>query len=80
MFTVRGPMMVKGEYGEATMKMDIWQKDMMIIGGYARSIDCPTPLLAASAQVYTAAMAQGRTKEDTAAVLAVLEEWARIKR
>jgi putative dehydrogenase len=80
MFTVRGPMMVEGEYGDATMKMDIWQKDMKIIGGYARRINCPTPLLAASAQVYTAAMAQGRTKEDTAAVLAVLEEWARIKR
>jgi putative dehydrogenase len=73
-------MMVSGEYDQATMKVDIWQKDMKIIGGFAREIDCPTPLLSAAAQVYTAAMAQGRAKQDTASVCAVLEEWARFER
>lgn len=80
MFEVRGPMMVSGEYDQATMKVEIWQKDMKIIGDFARGIHCPTPLLSAAAQLYTAAMAQGRAKQDTASVCAVLEEWARYER
>ena len=77
MLEVRGPMMVKGDYSEATMKVSVWQKDMTIIGEYARSIDCPTPLFLASAPFYTAAMAMGRGAEDTGSVCAVLEEMAR---
>ena len=80
MLEVRGPMMVKGDYSEATMKVAVWQKDMKIIGEYARSIDCPTPLFMASAPFYTAAMAMGRGEEDTGAVCAVLEEMARTGR
>ena len=80
MLEVRGPMMVKGDYSDATMKVEVWQKDMKIIGEYARSIDCPTPLFLASAPIYTAAMAMGRGKEDTASVCAVLEESARVAR
>jgi putative dehydrogenase len=80
MLEVRGPMMVKGDYSEATMKVAIWQKDMKIIGEYARSIDCPTPLFLASAPFYTAAMAMGRGDEDTGSVCAVLEEMARTGR
>jgi len=80
MLEVRGPMMVKGDYSEATMKVGVWQKDMKIIGDYARSIDCPTPLFLASAPFYTAAMAMGRAGEDTASVCAVLEQMARTAR
>ncbi len=80
MFQVRGPMMVRGEYAPATMKVDIWQKDMRIISDFARRLDCPTPLLAACAAYYTAAMAQGRGGEDTAAVCAVLGDMARLRR
>ncbi|MBE0622961.1 MAG: NAD(P)-dependent oxidoreductase [Burkholderiales bacterium] len=80
MFQVRGPLMVRGEYEPATMKVEIWQKDMKIISEFAARLDCPTPLLAASAAYYTAAMAQGRGGEDTAAVCAVLEEMARMHR
>ena len=76
MFQVRGPMMVKGDYSEATMKNEVWQKDMTIIGDFARSLDCPTPLFAASAPIYNAAMAMGLGKEDTGAVCKVLEEMA----
>ena len=76
MFQVRGPMMVKGDYSEATMKNEVWQKDMTIIGDFARDLDCPTPLFAASAPIYNAAMAMGLGKEDTAAVCKVLEEMA----
>src|SRR6266568_627117 len=76
MLQIRGPMMVKGDYSEATMKNEVWQKDMTIIGDFARELDCPTPLFAASAPIYNAAMAKGLGKEDTGAVCAVLEEMA----
>jgi 3-hydroxyisobutyrate dehydrogenase-like beta-hydroxyacid dehydrogenase len=69
-------MMVKGDYSEATMRNEVWQKDMTIIGDFARSLDCPTPLFAASAPIYNAAMAMGLGKEDTGAVCAVLEAMA----
>jgi len=69
-------MMVKGDYFEATMKVQTWQKDMTIIADYARKIDCPTPLFSASSSIYTAAMAMGRGAEDTGVVCAVLEQMA----
>ena len=80
MFQVRGPMMVKGRYDDVTMKNEVWQKDMKIIGEYATRLGVPTPLFNASAAVYTAAMAQGFDKQDTAAVCAVLEAMANLER
>jgi putative dehydrogenase len=80
MFQVRGPQMVAGRYDEATMKVEVWQKDMKIIGEYATKLGVPTPLFNASAAIYTAAMAQGFEKQDTASVCAVLEALARLKR
>jgi 3-hydroxyisobutyrate dehydrogenase-like beta-hydroxyacid dehydrogenase len=80
MFQVRGPQMVTGRYDQATMKVEVWQKDMKIIGEYATRLGVPTPLFNASAALYTAAMAQGFEKHDTAAVCAVLEAMARVKR
>lgn len=80
MFEVRGPLMVSGRYDEATMKVDVFQKDMKIITAFANELKCPTPLLAASAQIYTTALANGRAKEDTASVCAVLEDMAGFKR
>ena len=80
MFEVRGPLMAAAKYDEATMKVDMHQKDIKIISDFARKLNCPTPLLSAAAQIYTAALAGGRAKQDTAAVCAVLEEMAGIKR
>jgi 3-hydroxyisobutyrate dehydrogenase-like beta-hydroxyacid dehydrogenase len=59
----------------ATMKVQVWQKDMTIIGDFARKLDCPTPLFSASAPIYTAVMAI-RNAEDREAVCAVLEQMA----
>lgn len=73
---LRGPMMVKGRYSPATMKLGVWQKDMAIIAEFARAVGCPTPLFTASAPVYAAAIAMDRELEDTAAVCAVLEKMA----
>ena len=79
-FELRGPMMVTGEYDEATMKIDVWQKDLAIIGSFAAELHCPLPLFAAAVQPYLAAMAQGHAKKDTAAVCAVLENLAGVER
>jgi 3-hydroxyisobutyrate dehydrogenase-like beta-hydroxyacid dehydrogenase len=76
MLQVRGPMMVKGNYSEAAMKVGVWQKDMKIIGEFARELDCPTPLFAATAPIYNAAMGLGFADADTASVCAVLEKWS----
>jgi 3-hydroxyisobutyrate dehydrogenase-like beta-hydroxyacid dehydrogenase len=80
MFQVRGPQMVAGRYDNATMKNEVWQKDMKIIGEFATRLGVPTPLFNASAAIYTAAMAQGFAKQDTAAVCAVLEAMANASR
>jgi len=76
MLQVRGPMMVEGDYSAAAMKVGVWQKDMKIIGEFARELDCPTPLFAATTPIYNAAMALGFAEADTACVCAVLEKWA----
>jgi L-threonate 2-dehydrogenase len=80
MFQARAPMMVKGDYSDAAMKVQIWQKDMGIIGEFAKQLECPTPLFAASAPVYTAAMAMGLGTKDTAAVCEVIERMANSQR
>ncbi len=80
MFQVRGPMMVADDYQPATMKMDVWQKDMKVIGEFARSLSSPTPLFDASGEIYLEGMKQGRGKQDTASVCGVLEQMAGFKR
>jgi 3-hydroxyisobutyrate dehydrogenase-like beta-hydroxyacid dehydrogenase len=77
-FELRAPMMAARHYQPASMKMEIWQKDMAIISQYATELGCPTPLLAATMPIYAAAMANGHAVDDTAAVCAVLEAMAGI--
>jgi putative dehydrogenase len=77
---LRGPMMVKGRYDDATMKVALWQKDMAVIGEFAQSLGCPTPLFNATGPLYDAAMASGHAAQDTASVCAVLERMAGLKR
>jgi 3-hydroxyisobutyrate dehydrogenase-like beta-hydroxyacid dehydrogenase len=79
-FELRAPMMVKGKYDKVTMKIDVWQKDMQVIGDFARRISVPTPLFDATEPVYKKAMEMGLGGEDTAAVCAVLESMAGFKR
>jgi len=80
-FELRGPMMVKDDYASnVTMKISIWQKDMDVIGGFARKIRVPTPMFDASSAVYIKARKSGYDDQDTAAVCAVLEKMAGVKR
>lgn len=78
-FKLRGEMMVKENYLPATMKIDVWQKDMQVIGDMAKSLDCPLPLFTTCAPLYTTAMAQGLSQQDTAAVCEVLGRMAGLK-
>jgi 3-hydroxyisobutyrate dehydrogenase-like beta-hydroxyacid dehydrogenase len=80
MFEVRGPLMVSGTYRPPTMKAGVFQKDIDIITRFAESLGSPTPLLDAAARVYAEVLAAGLAGEDTAAVLAVLEREAGLKR
>ena len=80
MLQVRGPMMVRGDYSDAMIRLSVWAKDMTVIGDFARQVGCPTPLFAATAPIYTAAAAIRRETEDTAAVCAVLERMANHRR
>ncbi|MCW5603427.1 MAG: NAD(P)-dependent oxidoreductase [Burkholderiales bacterium] len=80
MFEVRAPLMIADDYSKATMKVDVYQKDIGIIGDHAARLHCPTPLFEASKAYYAAALAQGRAKEDTASVCAVLESMAGLSR
>lgn len=79
-FELRGPKMVKNDYTGVTMKVSVWQKDMQVIGDFAKKIGAPTPLLNATNPIYEKALAGKYAEEDTASVCAVLEAMAGFKR
>jgi len=72
MFEVRGPMMVGGDFAEATMRVSTFLKDLDLIAGFADELATPVPLLALTTVFYRAAAAQGRGDQDTACVYDVL--------
>jgi 3-hydroxyisobutyrate dehydrogenase-like beta-hydroxyacid dehydrogenase len=73
MLEIRGPMMLAGDFSQANMRLEYFQKDIDLISGLARAARCPLPLFSASAQLHLAALAQSRLDEDPACVYAVLE-------
>ncbi|MDB5804141.1 MAG: hypothetical protein JWN73_1463 [Betaproteobacteria bacterium] len=73
---LRMGMMARRQFTPPTMKVQVWQKDMQVIGDMAKSVDCPTPLFTACVPIYNAAMAQGLAGEDTASVAEVLGSMA----
>jgi 3-hydroxyisobutyrate dehydrogenase-like beta-hydroxyacid dehydrogenase len=79
-FELRAPMMVKGNYKKATMKISVWDKDMQVIGDYAKKIRVPTPMFDATKPIYRKAEKAGFGAQDTAAVCAVLEKQAKVQR
>jgi hypothetical protein len=71
--------MIAGAYDPPTASVDMFTKDLGLIGALAAELHCPLPVLAASAQLYTAAAAQGRGSQDAASVMAVLEQMAGVQ-
>jgi len=80
MFEVRGPMMVTGDYDDVTMRVSVWQKDLEVIGAFAKKLGSPTPVFNATLPVYSEAVATGHGAQDTASVCAVLESKAGLSR
>ena len=53
---------------------------MSVIGDFAEELGCPTPLFTATEAIYDRALTSGYGMQDTAAVCAVLETMAGVKR
>jgi 3-hydroxyisobutyrate dehydrogenase-like beta-hydroxyacid dehydrogenase len=79
-FELRAPMMVTDRYDHPSMKVMLWQKDMSVIGAFARELGCPTPLFDATVPIYDRALRTGHAEHDTASVCAVLEKMAGVRR
>ena len=79
-FEVRAEKWITGDYENPTAELAIQLKDKDVIRDFATNLDCPTPLFDATMPYYIAAASQGRTKEDAASILAVLEAMAGIPR
>jgi L-threonate 2-dehydrogenase len=79
-FEVRGPMMVKDRYENASMSIKLYQKDISVIDAFAHGLGVPTPLFTAALPVYAKAMEMGLGDSDTAAVCAALEKMAGVTR
>ena len=67
-FELRGPMMVEEKYEPATMKLNVWQKDMALIKDFAQKAGANTPLFDATGPLYELANKLGLGEQDTAAV------------
>jgi putative dehydrogenase len=72
-YRLRGRFMVDRSYRPATMKVEVWQKDMQVIGDMARAVGAPVPLFSNCAALYNAAMALGLAESDSASVCEVFD-------
>jgi 3-hydroxyisobutyrate dehydrogenase-like beta-hydroxyacid dehydrogenase len=79
LMVVRAPSMAAGTYKTPQMKLDVFQKDLDMISGFARQVGCAVPLFSASVPYFTSAMAQGMAGYDIGAVVAILREMAGLK-
>jgi 3-hydroxyisobutyrate dehydrogenase-like beta-hydroxyacid dehydrogenase len=61
-----------------TMPLDLWKKDLKVIGEFATEIGCPTPLFSTSTSLFMSALACGLGSQDTAAVARISENLAGI--
>jgi 3-hydroxyisobutyrate dehydrogenase-like beta-hydroxyacid dehydrogenase len=80
MFEIRGPMMVADDYDAATMKMELFQKDLDIISAFTQELGVTAPLFEAGVDLYAEGLAQDRHKQDTASVCGVLADMAKLVR
>lgn len=70
-FEIRGPMIVADEFPPAA-RLEMFLKDIAVIGEFGRSIGVPTPLLDASLPWYREAVEQGLGDLDAAALSRLL--------
>ena len=70
-FELRAPLMSSGAYEPATMKLDVWDKDLRIIAAHAAALSTALPLFTATLPLYERARQDGGSR-DTASVFEVL--------
>jgi putative dehydrogenase len=76
MLEVRGPLMLSGQFDQATARVEVFRKDLRAIQQLAGGLGVPAPLLSTTSMIYDAAAGQGRSQQDTACVYAVLQRLA----
>lgn len=69
----RGPMMLKRDYADASMTVDLFLKDLRLITELAEEVGAPVPLLRVARGLYDSAVDLGLGAHDTAVVFEVLE-------
>lgn len=79
-FDLRAPMMVSNHYDAVTATIDMFDKDIKLIGDFVKANRVRTPLFDAALPVYDKALKAGLGAKDAAAVCAVLEKMSRLKR
>ena len=72
-FELRAPLMIDNTFEPATMKLDVWQKDMKLIREFADNTESPVPLFATTEPLYQAAIDANLGQQDTAAVCSILQ-------
>lgn len=77
-FEVRGPLMLGGHYDPPTARIEMFLKDLAIIGDFAETLRCPSVLFSAAKQYYVAAGANGLGAVDVAAVYEIFKTMAGI--
>ena len=72
-FELRAPLMIDNTFEPATMKLDVWQKDMKLIREFANNAQSPIPLFETTEPLYQAAIDANLGQQDTAAVCSILQ-------
>lgn len=76
----RKEMLVSNEYLPVrTASLDLFRKDLEVIGDFADRVGCPVPMFAATLPLYKSAIAQGMGAQDMAAISLLLQRMAGIE-
>ncbi len=76
----RKEMLVSNEYLPVrTASLDLFKKDLEVIGDFADGVECPVPLFNATLPLYKLAIAQGMGHEDMAAISLLIQRMAGMK-
>lgn len=76
----RKEMLVSNEYLPVrTASIELFGKDLEVIGAFADDVECPVPMFTATLPLYKSALAQGMGQQDMAAISALLQQLAGLK-
>ena len=78
-FELRAPMMIAKDYSPASMKMNVWKKDMELIRDMLDNHEIDSPLFKMTEQLYKKAEELDLNELDTASVIEVLRASAQEK-